>query len=122
VVKPATKETVAAVEKLLLKVTGRDEVSVAEIAKELRLDTSAASRRVAEARSRGYLVNNETKKGRPANSLPSETEILPSLDKLEAAVEALHDCRPLQEPVQRSSDCKGKRFWGAVHGCADFWG
>jgi hypothetical protein len=98
-VKPATRETVAAIKGL-----GKDEVSIAEIGKVLKLDKSAASRRVADAVSRGYLVNKEDKKGRPArivlgDPLPCETEILPALHKLEA----LHHCRPLHEPMQRSS-------------------
>ena len=44
--------------------------------------------RVAEARSRGYLVNNETRKGRRArialgDPMPAEIEILPHPDRLE---------------------------------------
>lgn len=81
-VKPETRETVAAVKEL-----GKDEVSGTEIAKALRLDKSAASRRVAVAVSSGYLVNAETKKGRPSrislgDPLPAEIEILPHPDLL----------------------------------------
>ena len=47
----------------------------------------ATSRRVADARSGGYLVNNEIRKGRPArialgDPMPAEIEILPSPDRL----------------------------------------
>jgi hypothetical protein len=81
-VKVATRETVMAVQKL-----GKDEVSIAEVGKVLKLDTSAASRRVSDAIARGFLVNGETRKGRPArislgDPLPAEIEILPHPDKL----------------------------------------
>jgi len=81
-VKPETRETVAAV-----KVLGKDEVSVTEIAKALKLDKGAASRRITDAMSLGYLANNETRKGRPArivlgDPLPGDIEILPHPDKL----------------------------------------
>ncbi len=81
-VKPETRETVAAV-----KALGKDEVSVTEIAKALKLDKSAASRRVADAVSGGYLANNETRKGRPARivlgePLPGDIEILPHPGRL----------------------------------------
>ncbi len=57
-------------------------VSIAAIAHRLRLDKSAASRRVSGARDRGYLVNMETRKGKPARwrtdePLPDDVEILP---------------------------------------------
>lgn len=81
-VKPETRETVAAV-----KALGKDEVSVTEIAKCLKLDTGTASRRVRDAVSRGYLANNETRKGRPAriasgDLMPSDRQILPHPDEL----------------------------------------
>jgi hypothetical protein len=81
-VKPETREVVAAV-----KVIGKDEVSVTEIAKVMKLDKAATSRRVADAKLSGYLVNNETRKGRPArialgDPMPAEIEILPSPDRL----------------------------------------
>ena len=81
-VKPETKEVVA-----IVKALGKDEVSVTEIAKALKLDKGAVSRRVSEAIVRGYLVNAETRKGRPArislgDPLPAEIEILPHPDRL----------------------------------------
>jgi hypothetical protein len=85
-VKPETRETIAAVE-TLLKAPDREDASLAEIEKVLKLDSSATSRRVAEARSGGYLVNNETRRGRPArialgDPMPAEIEILPTPDRL----------------------------------------
>jgi hypothetical protein len=81
-VKPETREVVA-----IVKALGKDEVSVTEIANALRLDKGAASRRVSDATAHGYLVNAETRKGRPAriclgDPLPSEIEILPHPDRL----------------------------------------
>jgi len=81
-VKPETRETVAAIRAL-----GKDEVSITEIAKFLKLDTGTASRRVKDARSRGYLANNETRKGRPlrialGDPMPSDRQILPSPTEL----------------------------------------
>ena len=81
-VKPETREAVAAVKSL-----GKDEVSVTEIAKALRLDKGAASRRVADAVAHGYLVNAETRRGKPprirtGDPMPAEVEILPHPDRL----------------------------------------
>jgi hypothetical protein len=85
-VKPEIQETVAAVAKLK-QMLATDEISLAEIANALKLDRSATSRRVAAARSLGYLVNNQTRKGRPAgislgDRLPGEMEILPHWEQL----------------------------------------
>jgi hypothetical protein len=85
-VKPQTRETVAAV-KTILKAPNKEDASLADIERTLKLDRSATSRRVADARSAGYLVNNETRRGRPAriilgDPLPAEVEILPSPDRL----------------------------------------
>ncbi len=86
---PATvRETVEMVERL------RDEtekdVTIAALAEELKLDKSAAWRRVRSAMDRGYLENQEDRKGRPAklvpgDDLPDDIEILP-------APERLHGC------------------------------
>jgi hypothetical protein len=85
-VKEETRETVAAV-KMLLEVPDKEDASLAEIQKVLNLDKSATSRRVADAKSNGYLVNNETRKGRPARialgePMPAKTEILPTPKRL----------------------------------------
>jgi DNA-binding MarR family transcriptional regulator len=92
-VKPETREVVAIVEAL-----GKDEVSVTEIAKALSLDKSAVTRRISDAKGRGYLVNAETKRGRPArislgDPLPAGIEILPHAQRLSdrCSVAALHE-------------------------------
>ena len=85
------RETVEAVRTLLNVaagiVAGDRTVSVREIAVHLKLDRSAASRRVTTAIDRGYLRNLEEKRGRPArialgDAFPTDTQILPSPEEL----------------------------------------
>ena len=89
---PATvRETVEMVERLRDE-TERD-VTIAMLAEELRLDKSAAWRRVRSAIDRGYLENKEDRKGRPAklvvaDALPDDIEILPSLERLQGCTVA----------------------------------
>jgi len=64
-----------------------DGVPVAAIAKHLKLDKSAASRRVRSAKSRGFLINEENRRGRPARwqvdgSLPEDQPVLPTTAEL----------------------------------------
>ncbi len=81
VVNPNIKETVKAVERLTAP-ADEEHASVNDIAKELKLDKSAASRRVKVAREAGYLVNLEESRGKPAKlalgePLPADLVILP---------------------------------------------
>jgi hypothetical protein len=84
---PATiRETVGVAERLL-EDSGRDPITVAAIARELKLDNSAALRRVRAAIDRGYLKNLEDRKGRPArivvgDTLPEDIEVLPEAEAL----------------------------------------
>jgi hypothetical protein len=60
---------------------------VAELAKRLNLDKSATSRRVRVATEKGYLVNLEERKGKPAQlvpgePLPDEKPVLPAPDEV----------------------------------------
>ena len=69
------------------------ETTVQALAQALRLDKSAASRRVRAALDRGHLKNLEEKRGRPSrlvlgDPLPEEQTILPEPDELER----LHGC------------------------------
>ncbi len=53
----------------------------------MKLDKGTVSRRVRVALDAGYLVNNETRKGRPSqlqigDALPEEREVLPSSQRL----------------------------------------
>lgn len=77
-VKPEVREAVEAVAE-----TGTEEgASRRKIAEALKLDASAAGRRLQAAQRAGYLRNLETSRGRPArwvtaDSLPEDVEILP---------------------------------------------
>lgn len=78
----ALRETVETVQRL-----AKEDVSLAEIKQALNLDKSSISRRVRVAISKGYLVNNETRKGHPArialgDPMPVGIDILPSPDRL----------------------------------------
>ncbi|MEQ1883717.1 MAG: hypothetical protein ABL967_01560 [Bryobacteraceae bacterium] len=86
-VSTATRETVAAVAKLLDE--GRCDVSVTHLAAELEIDKSSASRRVSAAIEGGYLVNGEDRKGHPwkitlGDPLPDDLPILPAPEDLAA--------------------------------------
>lgn len=85
---PATvRETVGKVAELYADES--ESVTVAELARELKLDKSATSRRVRSATDRGYLKNLEDRRGRPArlvpgDPLPEDLEVLPEPDSLDA--------------------------------------
>jgi urease gamma subunit len=89
---PATvRETVEMV-KRLREETEKD-VTIAALADELKLDKSAAWRRVRSAMDRGYLENLEDRKGRPAklaagDDLPDDIEILPTPERLQGCTVA----------------------------------
>ena len=85
-VSQAVRETVVAVDELL-KETTKESTTVLQVAERLKLDKSAASRRVRVAIDLGYLVNNEERRGRPSQlilgePLPEDEPILPSGDDL----------------------------------------
>src|SRR5829696_5102017 len=80
------RETVEVVEKRLGDSNG-EAVTVAAVARELKLDNSTALRRVRAATDRGHLENLEDRKGRPArlvlgDPLPDDAEVLPSVERL----------------------------------------
>jgi len=87
-VKPEIREAVQAVVEL---VAGSDRtVTNASVARKLALDPSATSRRLRAAAEAGYLVNEETRRGKPSRytigePMPDEQELLPR-------PEVLHDC------------------------------
>lgn len=92
-VAPSVRETVKAVETLLAE--GRSEATVLDIARQLALDKSAASRRIATAVQLGLLRNLEDRRGRPArvclgDPLPDEVPVLPK-------AEVLHGCTVARE-------------------------
>lgn len=76
------RETVAAVEK-----AGGADVSLAVVGRLLCLDKNPTHHRVRKAIERGFLVNQETGKGRPlklsiGDPIPDETQILPDINTL----------------------------------------
>lgn len=89
-VPPSVRETVELVRALTVPADEGDEppdpdgVKVARVAALLKLERSAATRRLHTARDRGYLVNLEDKKGKPAryvpgDPLPGEVIVLPEV-------------------------------------------
>jgi hypothetical protein len=97
------RETVEAVKHVLDKKPTGDHVTTKEVADALRLDHSAAWRRIKTAEARGYLDNQETRKGRPAklhlgDPLPDEQEILPAPREIDPRRR-----RPTIAGLQRSS-------------------
>src|SRR5882672_11458990 len=92
IVSTTVPETVDAISAL-----NKHEVSLGELAAKLGLDKSAVSRRLRQATELGYLVNRETRSGRPArialgDALPDEVQVLPQPDQLAASpsVAVLH--------------------------------
>lgn len=84
-VPPTVRETVEELRNLHADEDGP--ATIADLAKALKLDKSAAWRRVRSAMDRGYIKNLEDRKGRPArlvpgDSLPEDVEILPAPNKL----------------------------------------
>jgi len=101
------KETVHAVEQLTAG-GGDDEddgpltASVRQVADELKLDRSAAQRRLYDAANKGYLKNLEDRRGRPGryllgDPLPADVVILPTVEELLMCCEGVHT--PLHTPV-----------------------
>src|SRR5215217_3662844 len=100
------RETVEAVKRLREGSKG-EPVTVAELARKLKLDRSAVSRRVRNAKDRGFLRDleeNERKPSRliPGDALPDDLQILPSPEDVRAGVKgrASSSARPdeAQEP------------------------
>jgi hypothetical protein len=84
-VSKAVRQTVEAVADLPRY--GGEGISVTALAKQLKIDKGAASRRWGAAAALGYLVNREDKRGRPARiaigePLPEERDLLPTPDEL----------------------------------------
>jgi hypothetical protein len=85
--------TVAAVQKLVDDQDG-DSVSLGPIAKELKLDKSAASRRVRIAINKGFVKNLEDRRGKPGryvmgDPMPEDVGVLPTAEEV---LQALQHC------------------------------
>lgn len=103
------RETVEAAKRLLEGSEG-EPITTAAVAQELKLDKSAALRRVRAAMDRGHLKNLEDRKGRPArivsgDPIAGEVEVLPS-------VEQLRGCRVAGNPGGRDTlPSPHARYW-----------
>jgi hypothetical protein len=96
-VSSAIRETVAAVSDLLE--TSPNGISLSVLARHLELDKSAVSRRARAATSRGYLRNEEERRGKPAryvlgDALPEEIQLLPTRQALEGGADAARSPSP----------------------------
>jgi hypothetical protein len=85
------RETVEAV-KRLRKASSGEPVTVVELARELKLDRSAVSRRVRNAKDRGYLRDLEDNPRKPSrlilgDDLPDDLEILPTPEDVRASMQ-----------------------------------
>ncbi len=96
------RETIAAVE----RARGRSDgpVTVTAVARQLKVDKGAASRRVAVALDRGYLRNEEIGKGKPArltlgDPLPNDLKVLPGPEDLRRVLSGCGDDREDTGPL-----------------------
>ena len=113
---PATvRETVEAVRRLREDSKG-EVVTVAELARELKLDHSTVSRRVRNAKDRGYLRDLEENPRKPSrlvlgDDLPDDLQILPKPEDVRASVKerASGSARPkgTQEPHSNAQNSEG---------------
>jgi hypothetical protein len=87
-VNPAMTETITAVEKATATLLQNEGASAQDIGKVLKLDKSAAWRRLIKARNEGFIVNLETRKGMPGKYRATQQEveplnILPSVEEMD---------------------------------------
>jgi hypothetical protein len=100
----------ATVEKVakLVDDEGGDPVSLGPIAAALKLDKSAASRRVSTAIAKGFVRNLEDRKGKPGryvlgDAMPGDVVILPTLEQM---LQALQCCSVSGGHTQPPSPCE----------------
>ena len=91
-VSPVLRETVKAVKSLQETATGG--VRIVDVATALGIDKSSAKRRVDAAIAKGFVINTQEKRGRPANliaddPLPDEQELLPTVEALSGCTVAV---------------------------------
>jgi len=111
-VSATVRATVKVVERLVDDEDG-DWVSLSPIAQELKLDKSAASRRIRTAISKGFLKNLEDRRGKPGkytigDPMPDDVVVLPTAEEV---LQALHCCSVVggdKHPPSPSED------WGEI--------
>jgi hypothetical protein len=103
------RQTVETVRKLAEDGTCRAGVTVAAVVDALKIERSAATRRLHTARDRGFLMNLEDKRGKPArydlgDPMPGETAVLPPRGQI-----CTGPCEHLQpgETAGQDCDCTG---------------
>ncbi len=111
------RETVAAVTRLR---AGNEGVTIASVARELKLDKSTTWRRVKAAISKGYIKNLEEKRGRPArlvigDPLPEEVLVLPLPETLTGAVGG-HGDATAEVPQNKEVNSDGCRVAAETEG------
>ena len=92
-----------------------NQVGYKDVADALNLDKSAAYRRCRGAIKRGYVVNEQTKRGQPAilkigDPMPDDLELLPSVERLHGCMQPEGGKQPC--PPEPSSDCESHRIAG----------
>ena len=100
-VNPAMTETIAAVTKATANLGEAEGASAQDIARLLKLDKSAARRRLLSARDEGFIVNLEQRKGMPGKYRATKVEpvaILPT-------TRALQECFPSDTPLKPVPPC-----------------
>lgn len=96
-IEPALQETINAVKIATADLHSDEGATAFEIAKLLKLDKSAAWRRLGVAQNKGYVVNLETRKGQSGRYRVTDQEIepeplLPSGEALAAAMQPVQPC------------------------------
>ena len=108
-VKKAMLETIKAVEQATAGLNDEAEgASAQEIAKALRLDKSAAWRRLSAARNDGFVVNLEQRRGMPGKYRSVRTKIEPEIDILPSPEQLTqtHLSQTPQNPRNRATGSK----------------
>lgn len=118
-VPPPVRETVEAVRKLL--VDGKASITNTELAKALKVDKSNASRRSKSAIASGYLRNEETRRGKPAqlqlgDSMPDDAAILPTVEQLRTAHQASATVQPAVNLTDAACSNQPLRGCGEIAG------
>jgi hypothetical protein len=116
-VNPAMTETIAAVEKAATTLSQGEGASAQDIGKLLKLDKSAARRRLIKAREDGFIVNLEVRKGMPGKYRATQQKveplnILPTVEELSKEFEK----RDLsQSPPESLPPCHREEIDKAAH-------
>jgi hypothetical protein len=116
---PAIEETVKAVRDLTATTGGG--VTAIQVGKQLKLDKSAARRRLLAAVAEGHLVNQETRRGQPgryvvSTTAPEGAQLLPTIEELHEAVypppppppNPVPPCHRSQKTEKEQEDSGGK--------------